>query len=308
MLIRTLSAALLVAGLAVAPALSQPAQDAASAAAPGQIDLTYSRSQKAPSAAERTPLQAKGVKLRDMLLATPALANPRGFGLHASVVLDKPGASRAGDTDAVWGALISRRIVIARSKPDAAGRYPGYGEGPVVQYAINKLSTAFGTGANTSGFFSLPANRRDQGGVMRFSDRSRDYTIITPAGMQAFVPVTIGEHLNATIKREGAGSEYAAMLRTALAGLTPAQQAMPFCETNTGDMKDFTAHCRHSSAKPLYKASPRLFVGAGSASKARMIVLSVPQPGKLGDQREGQRLREAVGQLNIAAIQALLDG
>jgi hypothetical protein len=308
MLIKALSVAALVAGVSVAPALSQPAQDPASAVARGQIDLTYSRSQKTPSAAERTPLQAKGVRLRDLLLATPALADPRGFGLHASVVLEKPVASRAGDTDAIWGAVISRRIVIARSKPDAAGRYPGDGEGPALQYAINKLSTAFGAGANASGFFALPAQRQEQGGVMRFAQGGRNYMIVTPPGVQAFVPVTIGEYLNATIKREQANGspEYAATLRASLAGLSPAEQALPFCETNTGTT-DYVAHCRHSSAKPLFKTGPRLFVGSGAGSKARMIVLSVPQLGKIGDQQERQRLREAAGQLSVQSLQALLD-
>ena len=108
-------------GLSAIPALADLPQDAASAAALGQVDFTYNRSRPTPSAAERTPLQAKGVKLRDTILATPALKDRRGFALHASVVLEQPVA--VGDPDMVWGGVISRRINVMRSQPDAAGRY-----------------------------------------------------------------------------------------------------------------------------------------------------------------------------------------
>lgn len=247
MLVRHLTLALMVASLAL-PAGAQPAQDAVSVAAPGQIDLTYNRSRPVAAPADKTPLQAKGVRLRDALLKTPELANPRGFALHASVVLDRPVASRAGDPDQVWGALISRRINVARSKPDAQGRYPGDGEGPALIYTINKPEAAFGF-IDETGLFTLPPHQ-ERDGVLRFSRAGRDYVVITPPGVPAYLPAGDG------------------------------------------------------SAK--VRLNPALASGSGAATKARVITLGVPQRGRIGDDQERQRLLTAFGQLDIAALQALL--
>lgn len=181
---------LLAASLLAGPTLAQPAQDPASAAAPGQIDFTYNRSRPTAAPADKTPLQAKGVRLRDALLKTPALADPRGFALHASVVLEHPVASRAGDPDQVWGALISRRINTARGKPDAQGRYPGDGEGPALVYTINKPEAAFGF-IDEAGLFTLPPHQ-ERDGVLRFSRSGRDYVVITPRGVPACLPAGDG--------------------------------------------------------------------------------------------------------------------
>lgn len=248
MSIRNAVLALMAAGLAV-PASAQPVQDAASGAAPGQTDLTYNRSRPVAAPIDKTALQAKGVRLRDTILKVPALANPRGFALHASVVLERPVASRAGDPDMVWGALISRRINVTRSKPDAQGRYPGDGEGPALMYTINKPEAAFGFIGET-GVFALPEPRQERDGVLRFSRAGRDYVVVTPPGVPAYLPAGDGQ----------------AMVRL----------------------------------------NPALASGSGGATKARVITLSVPQRGRIGDDQERQRLLAAAGQLDIAALQTLL--
>ncbi|MBU1375516.1 MAG: hypothetical protein KKE02_00700 [Alphaproteobacteria bacterium] len=192
MTLRSSALALIAASVLTVPALAQPMpQDAASAAAPGQIDFTYNRSRPTAAPADKTPLQAKGVRLRDMILKVPALADPRGFALHASVVLDRPVASRAGDPDQVWGSLISRRINVTRGKPDAQGRYPGDGEGPALIYTINKPEAAFGF-IDDAGLFELPQPRQARDGVLRFSRAGRDYVVITPPGVPAYLPAGDG--------------------------------------------------------------------------------------------------------------------
>lgn len=294
--------------LAATPAdAAQPPQDAVSAAASGQIDFTYNRSQPTSAAADRTALQAKGVRLRDIILAAPALAEPRGFALHASVVLNRPVASEAGEPDMVVGSVQSRRINVARSKPDAKGRYPGDGEGPALIFAINKLEQAFGY-RSAAGYFTLPVQRQERDGVLTFVRSGRDYTVITPPGLSAYQPVSIGDYVATSIEafRADGAPQLAMEMQAAAAQLTPAQRAAPYCETNTGPATDLANRCRHPSAKSIVRVNPRLAPGTGAASRARIIILSVPQLGRIGDAQERRRLLEAASQLDLAAMQGLL--
>lgn len=308
MIARPFTLALCAIAITASPALAELTQDAQSAAAPGQISFTYNRSLPVASPAERTPLQATGIKLRDMILATPALADRRGFALHASVVLQRPVASRASDPDGVWGNVLSRRINVARSKPDAAGRYPGDGEGPAISHSINKPEDALlRLGREADGFFTPPQDSREQGGVMRFSRSGRDYVVITPPGVPLFKPVSIGEYVTASADAfEKEGLTLAGSMRQALAQLTPAQQAQPYCETNTGPATDLANRCQHRSAKPVVRLNPNLWIGTGAASQPRLAILHVPQLGQIGDAQERRRLLTAFNQIDIAAVQALL--
>ena len=303
-----LALALIALGFSVVPALAEITQDAASAAALGQVDFTYNRSRPTPSAAEKTPLQAKGVKLRDMILATPALKDRRGFALHASVVLEQPVASRAGDPDMVWGGVISRRINVTRSQPDAAGRYPGDGEGPVLRYLINKEGKALG--GDDSGFFTLPEQRQESGGVLRFTRAGSEYIVITPAGAPGFVRVSIGDYLGATAARlETSGSaQEAVQMRQALAGLSAGERAAPYCATRAEPTENLRGRCGQAGARPMMRVNPALGGGTGASSKARIIVLMVPQLGTIGDAQERRRLIAAASQLDLASVQALLGG
>ena len=300
--------AMITLGLSAAPALADIQQDAASAAALGQVDFTYNRSRPTPSPADQTPLQAKGVKLRDMILATPALKDRRGFALHASVVREQPVTSRAGDPDTVWGGVISRRINVTRSQPDAAGRYPGDGEGPVLRYAINKVDKALR--ADESGFFTLPEPRQEGGGVLRFTRAGSEYTVITPAGTPGFARVSIGDYLGVTAAQlEKTGSpEQAAEMRQALAGLAAGERAAPYCMTRAAPTADLRGRCGQSGALPMMRLKPALNPGTGAGTKARVIVLIVPQLGTIGDAQERRRLIAAAGQLDLAALQGLLGG
>lgn len=306
MRLKTLAFALM-ASLSAAPALAQPAQDAASAAAPGQTSFTYNRSQPTPSAAEKTALQAKGIKVRDMILSTAALADPKGFGLSASVVLRPPVSSQAADPHMIQGSVISRRIVIARSRPDAKGRYPGDGEGPVLIWSINRLEDAFGYRSETD-FYTLPTPNQERNGVLTFVRSGRDYTVITPPGLPAYERVNIGDYLTAEAafydRKEA--PQIAAEMRTALAQLSVAQRAQPYCMTNAGIVTDLLNRCAHRTAKSIVRFNPALAPGVGPATRARLIVFSVPKIGGIGDLQEGNRIRAAAGQLDLRALQALL--
>lgn len=293
--------------LAAGPALAEPSQDAVSAAAAGQIDFSYNRSSPTPAASDKTPLQAKGVRLRDLMLAVPALSDRRGFALHTSVILERPPASRAGEPDAVRGAIQSRRIDAARTQPDAQGRYPGSGEGPALIFAINKLDVALGH-RSPAGFFTLPAEREDADGLLRFVRSGRDYTVITPLDLPAYEPVSIGDYAADMIKtNEAAGaSGLAAQMRAATSRLSAAQLQAPYCKTSAPEAENLTTRCTMAGAQPVVRLNRRLAPGMGAASRARLIVLSVPMPAKVGDAQERRRLTLAAQQFDLTALRALL--
>jgi hypothetical protein len=308
--LKTATLALVLVLTGAAPALAQT-QDDNSAAARGQVNLTYNSSRPAPAPADKTALQAKGVKLRDMILATPALADPHGFALSVSLVLERPTVSRSGDPDMVWGNVILRFINVARGKPDAAGRYPGDGEGPFLRYSFNKLGLAFVPHEDAlTGYYALPAGAQERDGVMTFSRSGYDYMLVTRPGVSAYQAVSIGEYLpwkTARLDKEGSTPE-AAGARAALAALSPAERAAPFCVTNTGSFQDVRNACRHPSAKPLVTLNPALNAGTGAASKPRFLVLFTSQPPRKGpDNLQLLPLRKALGQLDRATLQALLN-
>jgi hypothetical protein len=305
--LRLIALGLLAAAAYASPVAAQPAQDAASASAPGQIDFTYNRSRPTAAPADQTPLQARGVKLRDLVLATPALRDPRGFALHASVVLERPVASRAGDPDTLRGSVISRRINVSRAKPDAAGRYPGDGEGPVLLLSINRLEDALGHRSD-AGFFTLPNTVREQGGALRVTRSGRDYVVVAPAGISPYQPVTIGEYADAVIKQyDGNGSpELAAKMRAALAALNPTTRTAPYCMTSALEWEDLAGRCRTPGAQAIVRFNPRLEPGAGRATRARIMTLSAPPLGRTGDAQERQRLLQAMAQIDLNAVRALL--
>lgn len=288
-------------------ALAETPQDAISAAAKGQIDFTYNRSSPTPAASDRTPLQAKGVRLRDLMLSAPALSDRRGFALHTSVVLDRPPASGAAQSDAVRGSIQSRRINAARTQPDAQGRYPGFGEGPALIFAINKLEVALGY-RSAAGFFTLPVEREEQDGLLRFVRSGRDYTVITPPGLKAYQPVSIGDYAADMIRSNEAGGapDLAAQMRAAASQLSAAQLQAPYCKTNAMEMVDLTTRCAMSGAEPVVRLNPGLALGLGAASRAGLIVLSVPRIGNIGDAQERRRLLLAASQFDLAALRALL--
>ena len=292
---------------AAVAAVTGAIQDPTSARAPGQTSFTYNRSRPAAAPADQTPLQRTGVQLRDMLLATPALRDPHGFALHASVVLERPVASRAGEPDMVRASVLSRRIDVSRARPDAAGRYPGDGEGPALMVSINRLEEALGYRSD-AGFFTLPAGAREQGGVLRLARSGRDIVVVAPAGLSPYQAVTIGEYADAFIRQyEGDGApELAARMRAAVAPLSPSDRAAPYCKTSALETEDLTRRCGARGAEAVVRLNPRLAPGAGRATRARLATFTTPQIGQLGDAQERWRLRTALDQLDLAAVRALL--
>ena len=95
-------------------------------------------------------------------------------------------------------------------------------------------------------------------------------------------------------------------MRAAISRLTPAQLQQPYCKTRAPEAEGLTSRCGQPGAEPVVRLNPRLAPGLGGASKARLIVLSVPQVGQLGDAQERRRLIAAAGQLDITALRALL--
>ena len=54
------------------------------------------------------------------------------------------------------------------------------------------------------------------------------------------------------------------------------------------------------------RVNPDLAAGSGAATRARVIVFSVPQIGRTGDAQERRRLLAAAAQIDVAALQSML--
>lgn len=306
----------LIAAGAATPAFTQT-QDAASAAALGQINYTYNNSRPTPAANQVGPLQVKGVKIRDLILATPALRVRRGFALHTSVVLKTPVGAQAGGADVIIGDILLRFVQVSRSRPNARGEYPGNGEGPAILYSIN---TMMGLNAVEAGKpFVLPRDLQTRGGVTTYSRNGDDFLMLHKPGRTPFRSMTMGEYYtylideNAGLVAEAKANGYTGMEKTAalvdrmraeLAALTGAERAAPACEIYSRT----PAPCQRANAKPIgvieagfFKSKPR--------SSARLITLEVRQQPKRAQDFNSQLvpLRNAMSQLDVGGLQTLLD-
>jgi hypothetical protein len=262
-------------------------------------------------------LHVKGVKIRDLLLATPALRVRRGFALHTSVVLKTPVGAQAGGTDVIIGDVLLRFVQVSRSKPNAKGEYPGNGEGPAILYSINSI---MGPEAAEAGKpFVLASDLRTHDGVTTYTYNGDAFLMLHKPGRMPFRSMTMAEYYTflidekAGLVAEAKANGYTGMEKTAalmdrmraeLAALTAAERAAPACEIYSRA----PAPCQRTNAKPIGVVEAGFFKGKPK-SLAQLITLQVKQQPKRAQDFNNQLvpLRNAISQLDVSALQALLD-
>lgn len=319
----------LAAGLAwaISATLSQPAaaeQSAASAAAKGRVTpLSVQVTDPALPAAARKTLTGKIDALLGRVQATPALANPHGFSIARSARIHAPHenfpASHPTRAEAI---LLVQEIDLERgkSKPDAAGTYMGWLEGPTLRIYINDLMSLY---ANvTQGNFArdaqyLPLRTGTVQGFPIYRVGVRDVVVVAKPGRELFVNVTKGEHLQKLIEETRAtiaeigGTLHPKMQETlneqmaALAALSPQERAEPACVS--ARLRETFGDCRAADASFYVRPNLDYFDKGASKSAIQLVAVTVPAEGGPGHKRLEPRLREAVGNLDFRAIQASLD-
>jgi hypothetical protein len=298
-------------------AASAQSQDAVSASVTGQLDNRYNNSRTTLSPAERTPLVLKGMRIRDMVVTTPALRERRGFALQTSVRLSPPGPlGRGPGPDIVTGMVLLRFVDVSRSKPDAKGQYPGNGEGPALTFWINDFK---GLGSPRAGdernAFTLPNDLVTRGGVTTYSRYGTGYIMLHKAGNLPFRPLTTENFYRLVIAEDevrlAAGGDPVYVDRNRkimektkadLAALTPSERAAQACQVSSRPVR-----CSDRNARPLTELSPSFFAGKPKSS-AQVITFQLKNQPERGMQNaQLAPLLAAQGQLDFAAVSALLD-
>lgn len=311
----------LAALLLALPLVATAAQDPESANALGQLSFSSDAVNPQLKAADKPPLTAKARALLDLLTGTPALRERRGFALNGSARLGffSESVETAGDPFPVSGSLLLRKIDLKQNaKADAQGRYPGWGEGPAIQFSFNHLLTMYGNNA-ASGHqrgtpLQLPAAslRREPDGSLRFTQGLRSYLVIAAAGREPFTHLSREAYLrrlmnelypDGTDPRPKPGKGLAA-LQAELEALSPEQRQAPACSGGRG--RGWTSSCEDPSA--VYQVLPNLdyFDRRQPRHAVQLITLVIPGPWVGEDREEGDRLRAAAAELDIKALRALL--
>lgn len=315
-------AALLLAA-AVLMALASPAsaqQSAASAAAKGRVTpLSVQIISGAPPAAAKA-LTSKIGALIDRVLAVPPLDQPRGFSLTRSVSIDAPPPGVSPDHP-----LIARVTMIAQSidlesgaKPDANGAYMGRLEGPSFQLGINNMTALYANVTWADDDYGapqyLPLVRTTQQGFPVFRVGVRDVILITKPGRKPYVHVTQAEHLESLIAESRASvaayphpKAQAALDRqvAALTALSTQQRAAPACVSSRLSVPLGDCAAPHAT---FYVRLNRDYFDKGLPKSAiQLVTISTPAEGGHGHKVLEPKLRTAAANLDLRAIQAMLD-
>lgn len=324
-LLRIAATGMAAVGLLTAAAAARAEQDPDSARAPGRvapanIELRDSRVPQAQARAMATEVDG----LLDRLLATPALADPHGFAISRQVILVPP---RIGMPDwhpsAAEATLLARAIAVhGGSRADAAGAWSGVGEGPTLQLTVNDLGALYvwpeeGEDDRPK-FFELTnaPDERDGFPVLHF--RSRDHVVIARPGRRPYRHVSKQEVLDREIGDyrkivdELSGNAAPRLLETLreleaeLAALSPVERAEPACQDGSRRQGLFT-DCAKVGAHFVVAVDPDYFDRDRPKTAIQLVTISAPSEGAQGHPTLSPLMREAMEQLDLRAIQALLD-
>lgn len=303
------------------PLLAGAAQDPDSAQALGQFSYSAESVNPKIAAREKPLLLAKAKALIDLIAGSSVLRERRGFALNTSARIGffSESVETAGDPFPVSGNLLLRNIDLrSNAKADAEGRYPGWGEGPALQFSFNNLLTLYGNNASSGhrrgAALQLPAAslRRAADGSYRFTQGGRSYIVIAAADREPFVQVTREQYLRDLMQelypdgqdpgaKPGKGL---AKLKAELEALSAEQRNSPACTGGRG--RDWLSACTDPSSSYVVKPNLDYFDRRKPRHSVQLITLVVPEPWVGEDRSEGERLRGAAAELDLASLRALL--
>ncbi|NEX94978.1 hypothetical protein [Caulobacter sp. 17J65-9] len=253
------------------------------------------------------------------LTATPALAEPHGFGFYRTVLISPPTEGLTGAPATAQATLLALAIHRNEEQPDAAGTWRGSGEGPSVKVTVNDPGALFSNpNEDGSGHYGLPAagSTRDGFTVVRFS--SRDHIVLTKPGKQPWRHVTKAEVLERRIREARADAakfpnpadapklyENVRKREAELAALSPAQRMERACRSNEFKYGTFTP-CTVAGAEYVVAYDPSYFDPRLPKTAIQLVVISEPIDHRDDHRDLGPILRGAVRALDLKAIQAQL--
>jgi hypothetical protein len=316
-----MTAMILTAGLA-SPALAE--QDAASAAAPGHVVFTFDNVNPNVREAHKPVMIGKAKAVGETIISRSALADPHGFAIDWHARLSIPQSGMAGANPyPVRGYVLVRKIKLDAKpapKPDADGRYPGEGEGPKLTFTINDPFTLFSGNIEgvkprpADGVFDLPADAEWNNGQIKLHTGMDTVLMIGRMDRGApFIRLTAEEALNALVKEliaEGMpeSSKPVQNVKAQLAALSADERQSSACRGGKEVPGHFLTTCDGPRAVQRVKINHLYFDTSKPYTTVQLIAFRVGDAGTVGeDKAEGDKLRDAFSQLDMAAIRKLLD-
>ncbi|WP_252273469.1 hypothetical protein [Pseudomonas subflava] len=305
--------------------------DAPGAVAPVGFDIQGSPLPKAQVPALRGRLE----RLLGQLRGTPALAPLRGFAINQSARLFEQPAALAGAPSGGWAHLLVRRIDPARSERDPSGAWRGLGEGPAIELRVNDQAALFGYGVGKDAlgdYYQLAVKPRRLQGMPVLQIGSKDVVVVHKPGRKPFAHISrqrylegliAGEHAHiALLQKQLAEATDAesrhqleqfihqwqgsvAQKQASLNGMSEAERRSPTCQSSGS--RGLFAACGEPGAVYYVTFAPDYFQPGLPPSSVQLLTISVVNKGFLNDRVLGLKLREAVAQLDLPALQRSLD-
>ncbi len=280
-------------------------------------------------------LRGRLEQLLEQVRGTAALAPLRGFAINQSVRLFEQPAALHGAPAGGRAHLLVRRVDPVRSERDPSGGLRGVGEGPAIELRVNDQAALFGdaVGKDADGdYFQLAVKPRRLQGMPVLQVGSKDVVVVHKPGRKPFAHITRQRYLEGLIAGE---HEHIALLQHQLAQATDAdsrQQLQPFIRQWQASVAQKRAQlagmseaerrsptCQSSAAPGLFTAcdeagavyyvtfAPGYFQPGLPPSSVQLLTISVVNKGFLNDRELGLKLRQAVAQLDLPALQRSLD-
>lgn len=314
------------AGNATGPALN----DARGALMPLHFEIR----QSVLPAAQAKIMKGKVDTVLELLRQTPALSTLQGFSINQHIFLHPTQASPAAGAE---GYLLVRRIDPAKSKVDkASGALQGIGEGPDITVQVNDQAALFGyaVGKDKHGdYFQIAARPKLLQGFPVYEQRGSDVVVIAKPGRipyiniskQRFLDGLIAEDLKqaeqlrkqlATTKDAAGRAEIgkyipqwenkAAEKQAALDAMPESERQAPTCPSNN-HKRGLFADCNEPGTVYYVTFNPDYFDASKPKASIQLITIDVVGKAFLNDKTLGTLVRQAVGELDLKALQGKLD-
>lgn len=307
--------------------------NARGAVTPISFTLQDSRLPASQAAQLRIPLEAILARLRQ----SGALSSMQGFSIDQSIRLSSQPDALANAPATGLAFLLVRRIDPARSRVDkASGALLGIGEGPGIEVQVNDQRALFGysVGMDAQGdYYQLAVKPRRLQGFPVLEIGNKDVVVINKPGRKPFRHISRQRYLEgllatdreqlAALEAQLAGTrdaesraqiqpylrqwrDAAAHKQALLAGMSAAERAAPTCQASQSTRQLFGA-CDAPGAVYYVTFNPDYFQSGLARSSVQLLTISVVGKQFLNDHTLGKRVRQAVGQLDLQALQQSLD-
>jgi hypothetical protein len=300
--------AIILCALFALPAVAE--QDAVSAAAPGRITFTSDK--------DKPAMTAKVKAVGQTIVSTPALANPKGMAIDWSVrITAQQDGMPNTDPFPARGLVLIRKIDLKRNgRPDAEGRFGGEGEGPSIKFTVNDPFGFYWGEINAmkpaTATFNLPLTSQWEGGTMTVKINGETVVVLGRADRAPFVVLTRAQALTALIKQltdDGIPPESKgiANIKAEIAAMSAAEAAQPACRGGKEVPNKWLTDCT-GNAMYQVQQNPAYFDRAKPRTSVQLVTFRVTDAGVVGeDKDEGDRLRQAFAQIDLAAVRKLLE-